>query len=110
MKGYILLVGAILFEVVATSSLKATDGFTRIYPSLVVLVGYILSFVLLSHVVKYVPLGIAYAIWSGLGIIATAAVGFYAYGQKLDVPALAGMGLIVAGVLVINLFSKVSGH
>ncbi len=110
MNGYLLLSGAIAAEIVATSSLKAADGFSRMGPTAIVLLGYVTSFVLLGQVVRQVPLGIAYAIWSGVGIVGTSLAAVWLYNQKPDLPALIGMGLIVSGVIVINLFSGVSGH
>lgn len=107
---YLYLFIAIISEVIATSSLKASEGFTRLYPSVAVVVGYILSFILLSLVLKSMPVGIAYAIWAGMGIVLVACAGFVFFGQKLDAYAIAGMVLIIAGVLVINLLSKTSGH
>ena len=107
---YALLGVAIVAEVIGSSFLKASDGFTRIWPSVAVLVFYAFSFFVLSQVLKVLPLGVAYAIWSGLGIVVTAAVGWFIFRQSLDAAALAGMGLIVAGVLVMNLFSSSAGH
>lgn len=106
MKSWIFLTVAIIAEVIGTSALKSTEGFTRLAPSLVVVIGYGLAFYFLSLVLKSIPVGIAYAVWSGLGIVLVAAVAWLLYGQKLDVGALVGMGLIVAGVIVLNLFSK----
>lgn len=105
MNGYVWLIGAILAEVLATSMLKASDGFSQFWPSLVTMAGYGFSFWCLSHAIKTVPLGVAYAVWSGVGIVLLAIIGWFAYGQKLDAGALAGIGLIMAGVLVINIFS-----
>lgn len=107
---YFYLFIAIISEVIATSSLKASAGFTRLYPSIAVVVGYILSFILLSLVLKSMPVGIAYAIWAGMGIVLVACAGFVFFGQKLDAYAIAGMVLIIAGVLMINLLSKTAGH
>ena len=101
---------AIVAEVVATSALKASAGFTRLWPSGLCAVGYALAFYLLSLVMRTLPTGVVYAVWSGLGIVLIAAVGWVMFGQKLDVPALIGMGLIVAGVAVIQLFSKTATH
>lgn len=101
---------AIVAEVVATSALKASAGFTRLWPSVLCAVGYALAFYLLSLVMRTLPTGVVYAVWSGLGIVLIAAVGWVMFGQKLDVPALIGMGLIVAGVAVIQLFSKTTAH
>jgi small multidrug resistance pump len=102
---YLLLGLAILAEV-----LKASDGFTRLVPSLVTAVAYMVSFYLLSLTLRTLPIGIAYAIWSGVGIVLISAVGWLLYGQRLDAPAVLGLGLIVAGVLVVNLFSRSVGH
>lgn len=101
---------AIVAEVVATSALKASAGFTRLWPSVLGAVGYALAFYLLSLVMRTLPTGVVYAVWSGLGIVLIAAVGWVMFGQKLDAPALIGMGLIVAGVAVIQLFSKTAAH
>jgi small multidrug resistance pump len=107
---YVYLFTAILCEVVATSALKAAEGFSRFWPSVIVIVGYGLAFFCLSLTMRSIPIGIAYAIWSGVGIVLIAAAGFVLYRQPLDLPALIGMALILAGVLVINLFSKTAGH
>jgi len=96
---------AIVAEVIATSALKASDGLTRLGPSLVVVVGYVLAFYFLALVLRSIPVGVAYAIWAGLGIVLIALVGWLLYDQVPDWPAVLGMALIVAGVLVINLFS-----
>ena len=101
---------AIVAEVVATSALKASEGFTRPMPSLITAVGYALAFYCLSHTLKSIPTGVAYALWSGVGIVLVSAVAYFWQGQKLDIPAIVGMGMIVGGVLVINLFSKTAGH
>ena len=97
---------AIACEVVATSSLKATEGFSRPLPTLLTLSGYAIAFWALSVAIRTIPVGIAYAIWCGVGIIAITAIAWIFLKQRLDLPALTGMGLILAGVLVINLFSK----
>lgn len=110
MNGYVWLGLAIVAEVIGTSTLKASEGFTKLVPSLVTTVGYGFAFWCLSHSMKTVPVGVGYAIWSGVGIVLITAIAWVAFKQRLDAPALAGMGLIVAGVLVINLFSKSSGH
>ena len=101
---------AVAFEVIATTTLKVAEGFTRIIPSLVVVVGYAAAFYFLSLALRTIPIGIAYAIWSGIGIVLVSIMGWILYGQKLDAPALLGMGLIIAGVLVINLLSRSTGH
>jgi len=97
---------AIACEVVATSSLKATEGFSRPLPTLLTLAGYGIAFWALSVAIRTIPVGIAYAIWCGVGIIAITAIAWIFLKQRLDLPALIGMALILAGVLVINLFSK----
>ena len=107
---YLLLIVAIACEVVATSALKASNGFTVLLPSLLTLAGYAVAFYCLSLTLRTIPVGIVYAIWSGLGIVLIAAVGAILFRQRLDWPALAGMGLILAGVVVINLFSRSVGH
>lgn len=101
---------AIVAEVIATTMLKASEGFTRLWPSLVVVVGYGVAFWGLSMVGKTMPLGIVYAIWSGMGIVLVSIAAVFVYQQKLDWPAVLGMGLIIAGVLVINLLSKTAAH
>ncbi len=105
MRPWLYLSGAILGEVVATSALKAANGFTRPWPSLVVVAGYGVAFVLLSLTLRTLPVGIAYAVWSGVGVALVTLAGWLLYGQRLDAPALAGVALIVSGVLVLNLFS-----
>jgi small multidrug resistance pump len=106
----VLLVVAIAFEVIATSALKATDGFTRLGPSIVTLIGYALAFYFLSLTLKTMPVGIVYAVWSGAGVVLIAAIGWIWYRQPIDAPGLVGIALILAGVLVVNLFSKSVGH
>ena len=108
--GYLYLGIAIVAEVIVTSPLKASEGFTRTGPSLVVALGYGTAFYFLSLVLKTVPMGVAYAIWSGVGIVLIAAIGWLLMKQPLDLPALLGIGLIVAGVAVIQLFSKTVAH
>ena len=110
MKAWLLLLAAIVAEVIATSALKASQGFTRPGPTALVVAGYGLAFWLLSLTLRQIPVGIAYAAWSGLGMVLIALAGWWLYGQRLDAAALAGMALIVAGVLVINLFSKSAAH
>ena len=107
---YLFLAIAIVAEVIATSALKASDEFTRLVPSMVVVVGYGAAFYFMTLVIRTIPLGITYAIWSGLGIVLIAAVGFFYYKQSLDLAAIIGMGLIVSGVVVINVFSNTAGH
>ncbi|MBH2810727.1 QacE family quaternary ammonium compound efflux SMR transporter [Serratia liquefaciens] len=110
MSGFMYLTMAIVAEVIATTMLKASEGFTRLWPSLVVVVGYGVAFWGLSMVVKTMPLGIVYAIWSGMGIVLVSIAAVFVYQQKLDWPAVLGMGLIIAGVLMINLLSKTAAH
>lgn len=107
---YAYLLAAILCEVIATSALKAAEGFTRLWPSIIVVIGYGLAFYCLSLTLRTIPVGIAYALWSGIGIVLIAVAGWIFYRQPLDMPAIIGMALIVAGVLVINLFSRTAGH
>jgi small multidrug resistance pump len=107
---YLYLAGAILGEVIATSALKASEGFTKLLPSILVVAGYGVAFYLLSIVLKTIPVGVAYAIWSGAGVALITVIGWVLYGQKLDPAALAGMALIVAGVVVLQLFSKTTAH
>ena len=110
MNAWLCLIVAIIAEVIATSALKASQGFSQWAPSVVVIVGYGIAFYCLSMALRSVPLGIAYAIWSGVGTALIALIGLVLYKQKLDPAAMLGIGLIVAGVLVLNLFSKSSVH
>jgi small multidrug resistance pump len=96
---------AIVCEVIATAALKSSDGFTRLWPSVLVITGYGVAFYALSIALRTIPVGVAYAIWSGVGIVGIALIGRLAFRQALDAPALIGIGLILAGVLVLNLFS-----
>nr|WP_282451043.1 SMR family transporter [Marinobacter bryozoorum] len=109
-KYWLFLAIAIFAEVLGTSALKDANGFTRLWPSVIVVVSYSVAFYFLSLSLKAIPVGIAYAIWAGLGVVLITLVGWLALGQKLDSAAVAGMGLIVAGVAVINLFSSAGGH
>lgn len=109
MNPYVLLGGAIACEVVATTLLKTSNGFSRLWPSVGTVLGYAVSFYLLSLTLRTVPTGIAYAIWSGVGVVLISLAAWAVHGQKLDGAAVAGIALIVSGVLVINLFSK-AGH
>ena len=110
MQQWIFLSIAIVSEVIATSSLKAAEGFTRLWPSLIVLIGYLLAFYFLSLTLKTIPVGIAYAIWSGAGVVLIALAGWLFLGQSLDLPAIIGLLLIVAGVIIINVFSTTISH
>lgn len=106
----ITLTIAIISEVIATTSLKATEGFTKWLPSLVVVVGYGLSFYMLSLTLKYIPVGVVYAIWSGVGIVLITLLGWAVYDQKINLGAALGMGLIIMGVALVNLFSDTAVH
>lgn len=110
MNAWLLLALAIVAEVIGTSALKASEGFTRLAPSGLVVLGYAVSFYCLSLVLRSIPVGVAYAIWSGLGIVLITLVAWVAYGQTVDLAGVLGMALILAGVLVLNLFSKTAGH
>jgi small multidrug resistance pump len=101
---------AIVAEVVATSALKATEGFSRVMPSAIVVIGYLVAFYFLSLTLRTIPVGVAYGIWSGVGIVLIALIGWLVLGQALDMPAMLGLGLILAGVVVINVFSKSISH
>jgi small multidrug resistance pump len=107
---WMILAVAIVAEVIATSALKLSDGFTRLWPSMLVVVGYGTAIYLLSLTLKVIPVGIVYAIWSGVGIVLIAIAATLFLGQRLDAPAMIGMALIVSGVVVIHLFPQVSVH
>ncbi|GLZ86140.1 multidrug SMR transporter [Metapseudomonas resinovorans] len=110
MTGYVYLAIAIAAEVIATTSMKAIDGFNKPLPLILVIGGYAIAFWMLTLVVRSIPVGIAYAIWAGLGIVLVSVAAMVLYQQKLDTPAVLGMGLIVSGVVVIQLFSSSTGH
>ncbi len=101
---------AILFETIGTTALQASQQFSRLGPSILVVVAYGFSFYLLALVLKYIPVGVAYAIWSGLGICLIAAIGYLVFGQRLDMPAVVGIAMIIAGIVVINVFSDSALH
>lgn len=107
---YVYLAIAIVAEVIGTSALKASEGFSKTIPSLVVVAGYGVAFYCLSLTLKTIPVGVAYAIWSGVGIFLIAAIGWIAFKQALDLPAIIGMALIVSGVVVMQVFSKTTSH
>lgn len=107
---YLYLAIAIIVEVVAASALKASEGFTRPVPTAIVIVGYLTAFYLLTVIVKTLPVGVTYAIWAGMGIVLVAIVSAVMYKQIPDWPAIIGMGLIITGVIIINLFSKSATH
>jgi len=107
---YLILFLAVAAETIGTTALQASQQFSRLGPSVLVVLAYAVSFILLGWVLKFMPVGIAYAIWSGLGIVFIAVIGFLVFGQRLDTAALAGMALILAGILVIHLFSSTAPH
>lgn len=107
---YLYLTIAIVAEVAATSALKASEEFTRLIPSLVVVVGYGVAFYFMTLVIRTIPVGITYALWSGLGIVLVSIAAAVLYRQIPDGPAMIGMGLIIAGVVVIHVFSTTAGH
>ena len=108
--GHVYLAIAIIAEVIATSALKSSNGFTNLLPSLIVVSGYAIAFYMLSLVLETMDVGIAYAIWAGLGIVLVSIVGAVMFKQIPDLPAVLGMGLIVAGVFIINVYSKTASH
>ena len=107
---YAILFAAIVAEVIATTALARSESFTRLVPSLITVAGYTLAFWLLSFPIRVLPTGIVYAIWSGLGIVFIAGVAWVWFGQRLDLPAVIGLGLILSGVIVVNVFSKTVLH
>lgn len=106
MNNWVYLGLAIFSEVVATASLKSTEGFTRFVPSIVVLIGYCSAFYFLSLTLDTIPIGVAYAVWSGVGVATITVVSYILYGQKIDTTGIIGIGLIIAGVVVLRLFSE----
>lgn len=110
MQQWVFLSVAILSEVIATSALKASEGFSRFWPSLIVTVGYVSAFYFLSLALKTISVGVAYAIWSGVGVALIALIAWVFFGQPLDTPAVIGLLLILAGVIVLNVFSKTVSH
>ncbi|WP_209596305.1 SMR family transporter [Ruegeria sp. HKCCSP351] len=109
-QAYLYLLLAVLAETIGTTALQASQQFTRFWPSVIVIVGYAFAFYLLAMTLKVMPVGIVYAIWSGLGIFLIALIGFIVFGQRLDWPAILGLAMILAGILIIHLFSKTAGH
>jgi small multidrug resistance pump len=107
---WFFLGAAILFETIGTTALQASQQFSRLGPTILVIVAYGVSFYLLAMVLRYIPVGIAYAIWSGLGICFIAAIGYVVFGQRLDAPAVLGIAMIIAGIVVINVFSDSATH
>lgn len=110
MPAYLILALAVLAETVGTTALQASQQFTRLWPSILVVVAYALSFYLLSMTLRVMPVGVVYALWSGLGIVLIACIGVLVFGQRLDLPAVLGLALIVAGIAVIHLFSNATPH
>jgi small multidrug resistance pump len=110
LKPFLYLAVAIVFEVIGTTALKESDGFSKLGPSVVTALAYTVSFTALAFTLKSIPVGLAYAIWSGVGIMLIAVIGWIRFRQTLDTPAIVGLALIVAGVVVINAFSKSLPH
>ena len=110
MNKWIYLAVAIISEIAGTSALKSAEGFTRFWPSTIVVIGYSSAFYFLSLTLKFIPVGIAYAIWSGAGTALIVLIAWLFMGQKLDLPAIVGILLIISGVLVLNLFSRATAH
>lgn len=107
---YIYMIIAIIAETIGTTALQASQQFSKFWPSVIVVIAYALSFYLLSFVLRHIPVGVTYAIWSGLGIVSIAVIGYFAFGQKLDIPAMIGMSLILIGILIVHLFSNSAPH
>lgn len=110
MPTYVTLFLAIVAEIAGTTALKSANGFTNPIPSAIVVIGYGVAFYFLSLTLRTMPVGIAYAVWSGVGIVLISAIGWVFFNQKLDLPGIFGLSLIVAGVLVVNLWSKTAVH
>ncbi|WP_170570394.1 DMT family transporter [Ruegeria atlantica] len=109
-KAYLILLLAVVAETIGTTSLQASQQFSRFWPSVLVVIGYGISFYFLGLTLKYMSVGIVYAIWSGLGIVLIAIIGYIVFGQRLDWPAVIGLAMILVGILIIHLFSKTAGH
>ena len=110
MKNFLFLAIAIIFEIIATPALKKSEEFTKLIPSIITIVGYCGAFYFLSFAIRTIPIGIAYAIWSGVGIVLITIIGAVFFKQIPDLPAIIGLSLILIGVTVINVFSKTTGH
>jgi small multidrug resistance pump len=110
MNSYLALGIAIVGEVIATTALKSSDSFTKLVPSIITVLGYGIALYFLTVTMESIPTGVAYAIWSGLGIVLISIAGYFIHGQKIDVMGMLGMALIIAGVVVLNLFSKSGAH
>lgn len=109
-QAYFFLLIAVIAETIGTTALQASHQFTRLWPSLIVVIGYGLAFYFMAITLRYMPVGIVYAMWSGLGIVLIALIGYLVFGQHLDLPAVLGLGMIISGILIIHLFSKSAGH
>lgn len=107
---YLFLVVAIACETIGTTALQASQQFTRLWPSVLVVVAYGAAFYFMALTLRVMPVGVVYAIWSGLGVVMIAGIGYVVFGQKLDLPAVLGLGMIIAGILVIHLFSNTTAH
>ena len=107
---YLYLIAAVVMETIGTTALQASAQFSRFWPSVLVVVAYGVSFYLLALTLRYMPVGVVYAIWSGLGIVCIASIGFVGFCQKLDGPALLGLVMIIGGIIVIHLFSATTSH
>ena len=107
---YVYLILAVLAETIGTTALQASNQFSRFWPSCLVILSYAIAFYLLALTLRFMPVGVAYAIWSGLGIIFISLIGYIAFGQKLDLAAVLGLGLIITGILIVHLFSKAAAH
>jgi small multidrug resistance pump len=110
MKNFLFLAIAIVFEIIATSALKKSEEFTKLIPSIITIVGYFGAFYFLSFAIRTIPIGIAYAIWSGVGIVLITIIGAVFFKQIPDLPAIIGLALILIGVIVINVFSQTTAH
>jgi small multidrug resistance pump len=110
MKNWIYLFVAIIAETIGTTALKSSEGFSRLWPSVLVVMGYGVAFYCLSMTLRTIPVGVAYSIWSGLGIVLISLAGWLLFGQSLDAPAILGMALIIGGVVVMNVFSRTAAH
>ncbi len=110
MKSWILLFFAVVCEVVGTSAIKQSEGFTKFWPSITVAVGFALAFYLLSFSLKALPIGVVYAVWSGMGIVLISVIGHWFFNERLDTPALIGVSFILAGVIIMQVFSKAVAH
>jgi len=110
MKSWLILLCAVVCEVVGTSAIKYSEGFTKVIPSIVVFVAFGMAFYILSISLKVIPIGMAYAVWSGLGIVLISIIGHSVFSQRLDAPAFIGMSFILAGVVIMQVFSKAVAH